>query len=134
DPYLTTQMKSVGAVMGIGRNFTEAFGKAPRSPADPKAPSEFNTPIGASVEQLLELVSRPFDGRAQVVMKALRAGATVEQVFEATKIDPWFLDQLAILLDVAREVRDAEELTPELLRQAKRHGLGDAQIARLRNL
>ncbi len=134
DPYLTTHMKSVGEVMGIGRNFTEAFGKALRSLEDPKAPFEFNTPIEESVEELLELASRPFDGRAQVVMKALRAGATVEQVFEATKIDPWFLDQLAILLDVAREVRDASELTPELLRKAKRHGLGDAQIARLRDL
>ncbi|MDO5677751.1 MAG: carbamoyl-phosphate synthase large subunit [Propionibacteriaceae bacterium] len=134
DPYLTTHMKSVGEVMGIGRNFTEALGKALRSLEDPKAIFEFNVPIEESVDELLELASRPFDGRLQVVMKALRAGATVEQVFDATKIDPWFLDQLEILLTVAREVRDAAELTPQLLRQAKRHGLGDAQIARLRNL
>ncbi|MBB1510025.1 carbamoyl-phosphate synthase large subunit [Tessaracoccus sp. MC1756] len=134
DPFLTTHMKSVGEAMGIGRNFTEALGKALRSMEDPKAPFEFNMPIHESVEELLETASRPFDGRLQVVMKALRAGASVEQVFEATKIDPWFLDQLEILLDVARQVRDRDQLTPELLRKAKRHGLSDAQIAKLRNL
>ncbi|GAA4902555.1 carbamoyl-phosphate synthase large subunit [Tessaracoccus lubricantis] len=134
DPYLTTHMKSVGEAMGIGRNFTEALGKALRSMEDPKAPFEFNMPIAESVEELLELASRPFDGRLQVVMKALRAGATVDQVFEATKIDPWFIDQLVILLDVAREVRDAAELTAGLLRRAKRHGLSDQQIGKLRNL
>ncbi|WP_040284280.1 carbamoyl-phosphate synthase large subunit [Tessaracoccus massiliensis] len=134
DPYLTTHMKSVGEAMGIGRNFTEALGKALRSMEDSKAPFEFTMEITESVEELLETASRPFDGRLQVVMKALRAGATVEQVFDATKIDPWFLDQLTILLEVAREVRDAAELTPDLLRRAKRHGLSDAQIARLRNL
>ncbi|MHA7860356.1 carbamoyl-phosphate synthase large subunit [Tessaracoccus sp. Y36] len=134
DPFLTTHMKSVGEAMGIGRNFTEALGKALRSMEDQKAPFEFNMPIDESVEELLETASRPFDGRLQVVMKALRAGASVEQVFEATKIDPWFLDQLEILLDVARQVRDTDQLTPELLRKAKRHGLSDAQIAKLRNL
>ena len=67
-------------------------------------------------------------------MQALRAGATVEQVHDSTKIDPWFLDQLVLILDVANEVKEATELTPELLRSAKRHGLSDAQIASLRNL
>ena len=67
-------------------------------------------------------------------MQALRAGASVEQVFTATKIDPWFLDQMALILDVAREVQAAPELTPEVLRYAKRHGLSDPQVASLRNL
>ena len=134
DPFLTTHMKSVGEAMGIGRNFTEALGKALRSMEDPKAPFEFGQPITESVEDLLERASRPHDGRIQLVMNALRAGATVEQVFDATKIDPWFLDQLVVMLDAAREVRDAAELTPEVLRMAKRHGLSDAQVARLRNL
>ena len=73
--------------------------------------------------------ARPHDGRLGVVLQALRAGATVEQAFAATKIDPWFLDQLVLLLEVADEVRDAPELTADVLRQAKRHGLSDAQIA-----
>ena len=69
-----------------------------------------------------------------MVFQALRAGATVEQVFAATKIDPWFLDQLVLLLEVAAEVRDAPELTAEMLRLAKRHGFSDAQIASVRHL
>jgi carbamoyl-phosphate synthase large subunit len=133
DPFLTTHMKSVGEAMGIGRNFTEALGKALRSLEDPKAPFSF-LPPAESVEELLETITRPFDGRIQLVMKALVAGATVEQVFEATKIDPWFLDQLVLILDVAREVREAEDLTPALLLEAKRHGLSDAQVAELRSL
>ncbi len=133
DPGLTTHMKSVGEAMGIGRNFTEALGKALRSLEDPKAPFEFNTEL-PPLDEILDLAGKPRDGRMQHVMRALRAGATVEQVYDATQIDPWFLDQLVLILDVAREVRDAPELTPPLLRRAKRHGLSDAQIAALRNL
>ena len=134
DPYLTTHMKSVGETMGIGRNFTEALGKALRSLEDPNAPFDFSGDIDTPVEELLETIARPFDGRLQLVMKAMRAGATVDQVFEATAIDPWFLDQLALILDLAREIEEAPELTAELLRKGKRHGLSDGQIARLRNL
>ncbi len=67
-------------------------------------------------------------------MQALRAGATPEQVYEATKIDPWFLDQLVLLLEVAETVRKAPELTAEVLQLAKRHGFSDAQIASIRHL
>ncbi len=67
-------------------------------------------------------------------MQALRAGATPEQVFEATKIDPWFVDQLVLLVEVATELRDAPELTADLLRTCKRHGFSDAQIAAVRHL
>ncbi|SHJ37570.1 carbamoyl-phosphate synthase large subunit [Tessaracoccus bendigoensis DSM 12906] len=134
DPFLTTHMKSVGEAMGIGRNFTEALGKTLRSMENPDAPFEFGQPISESVDELLLKASRPHDGRIQAVMNALRAGASVEQVFEATKIDPWFLDQLVVMFEAARELRDAPDLTPELLRTAKRHGLSDQQIARLRNV
>ena len=133
DPILTTHMKSVGEAMGIGRNFTEALGKALRTLEDPTAPFDFTAPL-REVDELLALASKPTDGRIQLVMQALRAGASVEQVFTATKIDPWFLDQMALILDVAREVQAAPELTPEVLRYAKRHGLSDPQVASLRNL
>jgi carbamoyl-phosphate synthase large subunit len=132
---LTTHMKSVGEAMGIGRNFTEALGKALRSLEDPKAPFDWVRRVSpADVEELLTVASRPHDGRLQVVMQALRAGATPEQVHEATKIDPWFVDQLVLLLEVAAQVETATELTPALLRTAKRHGFSDAQIAALRHL
>ena len=140
DSTLTTHMKSVGEAMAIGRNFTEALGKALRSLEDPRAPFDYSSPIpdpsttAGHVARLLDEAARPHDGRLGVVFQALRAGATIEQVFAATKIDPWFLDQLALLLEVADEVRDAPELTAETLRLAKRHGFSDAQIASVRHL
>ena len=67
-------------------------------------------------------------------MRALQAGATPEQVFDATRIDPWFLDQLMLVLETATAVREAPELTADVLRTAKRHGLSDGQIAELRHL
>ncbi|HSF26921.1 MAG TPA: carbamoyl-phosphate synthase large subunit, partial [Actinomycetes bacterium] len=136
DPTLTTTMKSVGEAMAIGRSFTEALQKALRSidrrasvlswagaPADP-----------AGLTALLERVATPYDGRLRDVHQALRAGATVEALHAATGIDPWFLDQLALIEEVATEVAAAPELTAALLRRAKRHGFSDAAIASLRGL
>ncbi len=110
---LTTHMKSVGEAMGIGRNFTEALGKALRSLEDPKAPFDWVRPVSpADVDELLRVASRPHDGRLQVVMQALRAGASPEQVHEATKIDPWFVDQLVLLTEVAGRGRDRARAHP----------------------
>ncbi|MEO7588190.1 MAG: carbamoyl-phosphate synthase large subunit [Arachnia sp.] len=134
DPRLTTHMKSVGEVMAIGRNFTEALGKALRSLEDRNAPLDFASAPTRSIPELLELAAIPHDGRIRLVMDALLQGATVEQVYESTKIDPWFLHQMELLRDLAHEVRDAKELTADLLRMAKRHGFSDEQVARLRNL
>jgi carbamoyl-phosphate synthase large subunit len=134
DATLTTHMKSVGEAMAIGRNFTEALGKALRSLEDAQAPFRFADEPTASTAELLEKAARPHDGRLNVVMQALRAGATVEQVHQATKIDPWFIDQLLLLLDIATMIKSAPELSTELLRTAKRHGFSDTQIAALRHL
>jgi carbamoyl-phosphate synthase large subunit len=134
DSTLTTHMKSVGEAMAIGRNFTEALGKALRSLEDPRAPFDYSSPIAESVDELLRVASRPHDGRLGVVLRAMRAGATPEQVHEATKIDPWFVDQLSLLLEVADHTASAPELSPEVLRTAKRHGFSDAQVAALRGL
>lgn len=133
DPTLTTHMKSVGEAMAIGRSFPEALNKALRSLEDPNAPFDFVTPITGTVDELLERASRPHDGRLQVVMQALRAGASAEQVCGATGIDPWYVDQLAQILETAQRVRDADRLNPELLFAAKRIGLSDKQIAALRH-
>ncbi len=134
DTTLTTHMKSVGEAMAIGRNFTEALGKALRSLEDPKAPFDFTAEITESAESLLDRAARPHDGRLGVIMRALRAGASAEAVHEATKIDPWFLDQLVLLLEVAETIKTAPELTADLLGLAKRHGFSDAQIAGIRHL
>ena len=134
DTTLTTHMKSVGEVMAIGRNFTEALGKALRSLEDPKAPFEYTSSVHGDLEALLQKAARPHDGRLAVVMQALRAGASTAQVHQVTKIDPWFLDQLVLLIEVAEMIKTAPELTADVLRLAKRHGLSDAQIAAIRHL
>ncbi|NJP64999.1 carbamoyl-phosphate synthase large subunit [Streptomyces spiramenti] len=136
DPTLTTTMKSVGEAMAFGRNFTEAFNKALRSLEQKGSQFDFSrTTRGADeCEALLRAAAVPTDGRVHTVMRAIRAGATQEQVFAATRIDPWFIDQLFLVNEVATEVADAERLEPELLRHAKRHGFSDAQIAEMRGL
>ncbi|WP_347347437.1 carbamoyl-phosphate synthase large subunit [Nigerium sp.] len=132
DDTLTTHMKSVGEAMAIGRNFPEALGKALRSLEDPGAPFDFTSELTHTAEEYLAVASRPHDGRINKVMDAIRAGASVEQVHEATGIDPWFVDQLVGVNEVAQELRQASSMTPGLLRRAKRVGLSDAQIGALR--
>ncbi len=128
DPELTTTMKSVGEAMSIGRSFVEALQKAMRSLE--QTPGGFWTAPDAdsSVEELLRLMATPTDGRLHQVELALRKGATVEQVFEATKIDPWFLDQILRVVELRAEL-ESPELSEPLLRKAKRLGTSDAQIA-----
>ncbi|MDN3495886.1 carbamoyl-phosphate synthase large subunit [Planococcus sp. APC 4015] len=133
DTTLTTTMKSVGEAMAIGRNYATALQKALRSLE--KRGSSFHWGVEErTVEELLEIASVPTDGRIVVLQQAMRKGATVEQAFEATKIDPWFLDQMVLINEVADFVRDAAELDAATLRVAKEHGFSDAQLAQLRGL
>jgi carbamoyl-phosphate synthase large subunit len=133
DHTLTTHMKSVGEVMAIGRSFTEALQKAMRSLEKSDGPFDFVGEPGDAAE-LVGRVRRPYDGRLGDVVRALRAGADVATLHDATRIDPWFLDQLLLLTEVAAEVSAAAQLTPELLRRAKRHGFSDRQLAQLRRM
>jgi carbamoyl-phosphate synthase large subunit len=132
DPVLTTHMKSVGEAMSIGRNFTEALGKALRSMETKEAGFWTRPDADLSGDALLAAAAIPTDGRLYLVEQALRSGAAVEQVAAATGIDPWFVDQIAQIVELGDEVRDAPTLTVALLRKAKRHGLSDRQIAALR--
>ena len=133
DPTLTTHMKSVGEAMAIGRNFTESLQKALRSLESKDAIFDFALPVGG-VAELLEKSRTPTDGRLRTVMDSIRAGASAEQVFEATRIDPWFIDQLFLIKEVADEVAAAPKLDHATLRLAKRHGFSDAQIAGIRGM
>ena len=133
DARLTTHMKSVGEAMAFGRSFTEALHKALRSMEDPAAVPSWAEPPGDAAE-LLERARTPHDGRLRLVIDALRAGAGVDQVHVATGIDPWFVDQLLLLDEVASTVRETPSLSPEVLRRAKRHGFSDAQIAGIRGV
>ncbi|MFE4372870.1 carbamoyl-phosphate synthase large subunit [Streptomyces sp. NPDC056835] len=136
DASLTTTMKSVGEAMAIGRNFTEALQKALRSLEKAGSQFDFTGEAGGPAEKhaLLETSKVPTDGRINTVMRAIRAGATPEEVFDATKIDPWFVDQLFLIKEYADELAAAPELDPGLLAEAKRHGFSDAQIAGIRGL
>jgi carbamoyl-phosphate synthase large subunit len=133
DPTLTTTMKSVGEAMSIGRNFVEALGKALRS-METKAAGFWTTPDpeGTTLESTLDALRTGHDGRLYTVERALRLGATVEQVHEASKIDPWFVDQIASLLELRTQLEEVPVLDAELLRLAKRSGLSDRQVAALR--
>ncbi|OAN36014.1 carbamoyl phosphate synthase large subunit [Plantibacter sp. H53] len=131
DPTLTTTMKSVGEAMAIGRNYATALQKALRS-LEKRGSSFHWSDESRSVEELLEVMKTPTDGRIVVVQQALRKGATAEQVFEATKIDPWFIDQIVLINDVADWIAAADRLDTEVLRTAKNHGFSDAQIGQLR--
>ncbi len=135
DPTLTTHMKSVGEAMAIGRNFTEALQKALRSLEDKKAVFDWShRVVELDKDALLEEARTPHDGRLRKVMDALRAEATPEEIHEATGIDPWFVDQLSLINEIAQDLINADELTPSLLRRAKRHGFSDAQIGRIRDM
>jgi carbamoyl-phosphate synthase large subunit len=133
DPVLTTTMKSVGEAMAIGRNFTEALQKALRSLEKPEAVFSWSTD-SVDVADLLTRMRKPHDGRLSLVQQALANGATAEEVHEATKIDPWFIDQICLINEVATEVKQADTLSANVLRRAKRHGFSDRQLAQLRGL
>lgn len=135
DPTLTTHMKSVGEAMAIGRNFTEALQKALRSLESKDALFDWHQEwVELDKPALLEAIRTPHDGRLKKVMDAIRAGATPEEVFDATGIDPWYVDQLMLINEIAAEVTAAPELTPALLRKAKRHGFSDVQIGKIRGM
>jgi len=133
DTTLTTTMKSVGEAMAIGRNYSTALQKALRSLEKRGSSFHWNGTPGNKAE-LLALASVPTDGRIITVQQAMRAGATNAEVFEATGIDPWFVDQIALINEVADEIATLRPLDEDLLRLAKDHGFSDIQIAELRGL
>jgi carbamoyl-phosphate synthase large subunit len=135
DPTLTTHMKSVGEAMALGRNFTEALQKALRSLESKQAPFDWSHRlVDLDKDALLEEIRVPHDGRLRKLMDALRAGASAREIHDATGIDPWFVDQISLVNEIAQELIATPELTADLLRQAKRHGFSDAQVGRIRNL
>jgi carbamoyl-phosphate synthase large subunit len=135
DTTLTTHMKSVGEAMAIGRNFTEALQKALRSLEKPEAVFDWTQEIvELDKPALLEEIKVPTDGRLKRVMDAIRSGATPEEIFESTRIDPWFIDQLFLINEIAQEIIASPELTADVLRYAKRHGFSDHQVGKMRGM
>ncbi|MDV7135710.1 carbamoyl-phosphate synthase large subunit [Williamsia muralis] len=136
DDTLTTTMKSVGEAMSLGRSFAEALGKVMRS-LETKAAGFWTEPEtdepAPLLPELLERLRTPKDGRLYGLMQAFGMGATVEQLFESTAIDPWFLAEIEAVHQLGQRVREADTLDENLLREAKSNGLSDRQIAALRD-
>ncbi|MBI2836047.1 MAG: carbamoyl-phosphate synthase large subunit [Acidobacteria bacterium] len=136
DPTLTTQMKSVGEAMAIGRTFKEAFLKGIRSLelggrsrilAQPSTPEDDDEAI------LQRKLMVPNDRRMWAVFRALQRGWSVDRLHELTQIDPWFLTQFAEIVELQRLVEAVEirELSSEMLRTLKRAGFSDHELAAL---
>jgi carbamoyl-phosphate synthase large subunit len=139
NPYLTTQMKSVGESMAIGRTFKEAFQKGLRAletgrsgwstgerPIDDRLPDD-------TIEALRGALRQPTPERIFQVKRALEAGMSVDDVYELTKIDRWFLYQMQELRDAERRYAALGEVSPDDLREMKRSGFSDRQLGLLRD-
>jgi carbamoyl-phosphate synthase large subunit len=126
DPVLTSTMKSVGEVMAIGRTFKEALGKAWRALERPGVDLGWDAPAG-----LLEEIGLPSEHRLQLLERELRAGRTVDDVAAASGIDPWFVDQIAQVVEEADALdgRALDEVGASDLLRAKRIGISDRRLA-----
>ena len=131
DPRLTTTMKSVGEAMAIGRSFPEALQKALRSLE--KVGASFTWGAGNLVN-LMKQIGIPTEFRLQQVQLAMHLGATIDQVYQQTKIDPWFLAQIELINKEAKQIENQVDLSKEDLKSAKKMGFSDLQIAKLRNV
>jgi carbamoyl-phosphate synthase large subunit len=135
DPRLTTTMKSVGEAMAIGRSFPEALMKALRSLERKEAIFQFPADVSQiDKAALLKAMQVPTEYRLQQVQKAMWAGAQIDEIFVSTKIDRWFLHQIHLINERARELAQPGELSESVLRSGKEMSFSDAQIAALRGL
>jgi carbamoyl-phosphate synthase large subunit len=137
DDTLGVQMKSVGETMAIGRTFRSAWQKGFRGLETGRhgwvtgALPKDDGLEAVDRQSLLRAIRRPTADRPFQLKRALEAGLSPEDIFDATKIDPWFIDQLQQILEWEARYRDAEEVSPALLRRMKREGFSDLQLAEL---
>ena len=135
DRELGSSMKSVGEVMAIGRTFEEAIQKGLRMIGQGMHGFVENKEL--VISDIDKALREPTDKRIFVISKAMRAGYTVDQIHELTKIDKWFLYKLENIMETSKELHEwgnnhiqLSELPKELLYQAKRQGFSDFQVAR----
>jgi len=130
---LGLQMKSVGEVMAIGRSFTEAIQKACQSLENEAIGLGYYGKSLMKNEELMEYIKTPKWDRIFRIKDALMQGSTVRSIAAATGIDNWFLYQIRIICDIEKELmkHTIESLPTEVLKDAKKHGFSDMQIAKL---
>ncbi|MEN9419792.1 MAG: carbamoyl-phosphate synthase large subunit [Pseudomonadota bacterium] len=130
DPHLTTQMKSVGEVMAIGRTFQESFQKALRGL---ETGIDGLTERSSDREEIVEEIGEPGPERILYVGDAFRAGLTLEEIHDETAIDPWFLAQIEQIIRAEQALagRVLEGLSTAEMRHLKRMGFSDRRLAKL---
>jgi carbamoyl-phosphate synthase large subunit len=134
DPHLGPQMKSVGEVMAVGRNFEEAFQKAVRMLDIGKiglVGNGNNSP--ESVDSVLDVLENPTDERLFRIVDAIKMGVTISKIYKLTGIDPWFLYKIKNIIDMEANLKSLDlnsEHATELIQEAKRLGFSDTQIAK----
>jgi carbamoyl-phosphate synthase large subunit len=130
---LGLQMKSVGEVMAIGRSFTEAIQKACQSLENEAIGLGYYGKSLMKSEELVEYIKTPKWDRIFRIKDALMQGSTIKSIAQATRIDRWFLYQIQILCNMEKDIAQytLDTIPTELLKEAKKHGFGDAQIARI---
>jgi len=133
DPHLGPQMKSVGEVMAIGRNFEEAIQKAVRMLDIGKigvVGNGDNAPV--SFESLTDALANPTDERLFRIVDAIKMGITIKKIYKLSGIDPWFLYKIKNIIDMEKQLKTLSlnsSRASELIREAKRLGFSDGQIA-----
>jgi len=141
EPWLGVSMKSVGETMAIGRNFKEALQKGLRSLEIGKCGLEdiknweSLSPVKRQ-EILQERLAKPNAERVFYMKMAIKEGLSREEIYNLTKIDPWFIyeiEQIVEMEERLKEVKDWRNLEPELVKRAKEFGFSDRQLARLWN-
>lgn len=134
DDTLGLQMKSVGEVMAIGRTFPEALQKACQSLENNATGLSFISTSRLKPEELIDTLKRPTWDRIFRIKEAMAAGVSIKTIRELTQIDRWFLYQIQDIVTLENELRKTkhlEKVTTELMREAKKMGFGDEQIADL---
>lgn len=139
DPTLGSQMKSVGEVMAIGRTFEESLQKALRSLEIGRyGLGSDGKDIRARKEEIVKKLHTPNSERIIYIRYALKAGFTVEKIYELSKIDPWFIRKVKNIIDIEKELEDAaksgtsvDEISKGVLEKAKKAGFSDFQIAHI---
>ena len=126
---LTTQMKATGEVMSICDNFEGALMKAMRSLEQHIYSLDIGRYTDRSKEELLERVAIVDDRRIYIIAELLRKGATYDEIHDITKIDKWFIDKIARLVEMETTLK-TQKLTPEILAEAKRMEFPDSVIAK----
>jgi len=134
---LGTQMKAVGEVMSIGKNYKEAFQKSIRSLEIGRYGLGFAKDFHAQpLEALMEMLNEPSSERQFIMYEALRKGASIDSLYAKTYIKPWFIEQMRELVDLEEQVLQYRggDLPDELLIRAKKDGFADRYLAQILNL